>query len=88
MAKLGLRELVCAEVLVLEKGKSVRSVARDLGVDESTLRPRLHTSIGRLASGWISYTKISPKNYERASGTVSRAVLFIQSRFSQSLPRG
>ena len=40
MAKLGLRELVCAEVLVLEKGKSVRSVARDLGVDESTLRYR------------------------------------------------
>ena len=42
MAKLGERELVCAEVLVLEKGKSVRSVARDLGVDESTLRYRLH----------------------------------------------
>lgn len=41
MAKLAERELVCAEVLVLDKGKSVRSVARDLGVDESTLRYRL-----------------------------------------------
>jgi len=34
------RELVCAEVLV-GKGRSVRSVARELGVDESTLRYRL-----------------------------------------------
>ena len=41
MAKLSVRELTCAEVLVVEKGKSVRSVARDLGVDESTLRYRL-----------------------------------------------
>ena len=40
MAKLGERDLVCAEVLV-GNGKSVRSVAKDLGVDESTLRYRL-----------------------------------------------
>lgn len=40
MAKLSMRELVCAEVLV-GKGRSVRSVARELGVDESTLRYRL-----------------------------------------------
>lgn len=40
MAKLSERDLVCAEVLV-GKGKSVRGVANDLGVDESTLRYRL-----------------------------------------------
>lgn len=40
MAKLSERELVCAEVLV-SNGKSVRSIAADLGVDESTLRYRL-----------------------------------------------
>lgn len=40
MARLAERELVCAEVLV-GKGRSVRSVARELGVDESTLRYRL-----------------------------------------------
>lgn len=40
MAKLAERELVCAEVLV-GKGRSVRSIAADLGVDESTLRYRL-----------------------------------------------
>lgn len=40
MAKLSERELVCAEVLV-DKGRSVRSVAKELGVDESTLRYRL-----------------------------------------------
>jgi transposase-like protein len=41
VAKLSERELVCAEVLVTEAGKSVRAVASDLGVDESTLRYRL-----------------------------------------------
>ena len=40
MAKLSERELVCAEVLV-GRGRSLRQVARDLGVDESTLRYRL-----------------------------------------------
>ena len=40
MARLSERELVCAEVLV-DKGRSVRSVAKELGVDESTLRYRL-----------------------------------------------
>jgi len=40
VAKLSERELVCAEVLV-GKGRSVRSVAKELGVDESTLRYRL-----------------------------------------------
>ena len=40
MAKLSERELVCAEVLV-GKGRSIRSVAKELGVDESTLRYRL-----------------------------------------------
>jgi len=40
VAKLSVRELVCAEVLV-GKGRSVRSVAKELGVDESTLRYRL-----------------------------------------------
>ncbi len=40
MAKLSERELVAAEVLV-GTGKSVRSVAKDLRVDESTLRYRL-----------------------------------------------
>lgn len=40
MSKLAERELVCAEVLV-GRGHSVRSVAKELGVDESTLRYRL-----------------------------------------------
>lgn len=40
MARLAERDLVCAEVLV-GKGRSVRSVAAELGVDESTLRYRL-----------------------------------------------
>lgn len=40
MARLSERELVCAEVLV-DKGWSLRSIAGDLGVDESTLRYRL-----------------------------------------------
>jgi transposase len=40
VAKLSERELVCAEVLV-GKGRSLRQVARDVGVDESTLRYRL-----------------------------------------------
>ena len=41
MARLSERDLVCAEVLVGDKGRSVRSVAAELGVDESTLRYRL-----------------------------------------------
>jgi transposase-like protein len=41
VATLSERELVCAEVLVTEAGRSVRAVASDLGVDESTLRYRL-----------------------------------------------
>lgn len=40
MAKLSARDLVCAEVLV-GRGRSVRGVAKELGVDESTLRYRL-----------------------------------------------
>ena len=40
MANLSERDLVCAEVLV-GKGRSVRSIAKELGVDESTLRYRL-----------------------------------------------
>ena len=40
MARLSEPELVCAEVLV-GKGRSIRSIAGDLGVDESTLRYRL-----------------------------------------------
>ena len=50
MAKLGERDLVCAEVLV-GKGKSIRSVARDLGVDESTLRYRLQRRAAGVADG-------------------------------------
>lgn len=38
--KLEERHLIAAEVL-LEKGRSVRSVAKELNVDESTLRQRL-----------------------------------------------
>lgn len=40
MAKLSERDLVCAEVL-MGKGKSIRGIAKDIGVDESTLRYRL-----------------------------------------------
>lgn len=55
-AKLGDRELVCAEVLV-EKGTSVRQVAGQLGVDESTLRYRLD----RLTSGAVDGRKDKPE---------------------------
>lgn len=48
MAKLSERDLVCAEVLV-GKGRSLRQVAKDLGVDESTLRYRL----GRRRAGAV-----------------------------------
>ncbi len=41
MAKLSERELVCAEVLVAKGMKSIREIAGDFGVDESTLRYRL-----------------------------------------------
>jgi hypothetical protein len=40
MASLSEADLICAEVLVA-KGRSVRGVVRELGVDESTLRYRL-----------------------------------------------
>lgn|GEM_PF-3083615 len=50
MAKLSERDLVCAEVLV-GKGKSVRSIATDLGVDESTLRYRLKRRAERAIDG-------------------------------------
>jgi len=66
MTKLGLRELVCAEVLVLEKGKSVRSVARDLGVDESTLRYRLQ----RRAQGAVDGRKGKPEACDGVAGVI------------------
>ena len=66
MAKLGLRELVCAEVLVLEKGKSVRSVARDLGVDESTLRYRLQ----RRAEGAVDGRKGKREACDGVAGVI------------------
>jgi len=50
VAKLSGRDLVAAEVLV-GKGKSVRSVARDLGVDESTLRYRLQRRAAAAVDG-------------------------------------
>jgi transposase-like protein len=40
MAKLKERDIVCADVL-RQRGESVRSIARKLSVDESTLRYRL-----------------------------------------------
>jgi transposase len=48
LSKLSERELVCAEVLV-GKGRSLRQVAKELGVDESTLRYRL----GRRRAGAV-----------------------------------
>ena len=51
MARLSERELVCAEVLVGDKGRSVRSVATELGVDESTLRYRLKRRAARAVDG-------------------------------------
>jgi hypothetical protein len=52
-------------------------------------RTRLWTSIGRLASGWMSQQRrVRLKTSSVHPSKVSRAVLFIQSRFSQSLPRG
>ncbi|MDF1522113.1 MAG: hypothetical protein P1P87_04760 [Trueperaceae bacterium] len=48
MARLSERELVCVEVLV-GKGRSLRQVAKELGVDESTLRYRL----GRRRAGAV-----------------------------------
>ncbi len=50
MARLSERELVCAEVLV-GKGRSVRSVAKELGVDESTLRYRLQRRRAKAVDG-------------------------------------
>jgi transposase len=48
LSKLSERELVCAEVLV-GKGRSLRQVAKELDVDESTLRYRL----GRRRAGAV-----------------------------------
>src|SRR5690625_3087975 len=50
VARLSERDLVCAEVLV-GKGKSVRSIATDLGVDESMLRYRLKRRADRAIDG-------------------------------------
>ena len=52
MAKLSERDLVCAEVLV-GRGRSVRSVARELDVDESTLRYRLSRRAASAADGRV-----------------------------------
>ena len=46
MAKLSAEDVMAARVLV-ERGRSIRSMARELEVDESTLRYRL----GRLREG-------------------------------------
>ena len=48
MTKLREKDLVCAQVLTAECGRSVRSAAQELGVAESTLRYRLK----RRAEGW------------------------------------
>lgn len=58
-AKLGVRELMCAEVL-LENGSSVRQIATQLGVDESTLRYRLE----RAAAGTPDGRKGKPEACE------------------------
>jgi len=58
-AKLGERELVCAKVL-LEKGASLRQVAEQLGVDESTLRYRME----RVAAGVVDGRKDQPEACE------------------------
>ena len=41
MTKLREEDLVCAQVLTAEGGRSVRSTAQEVGVAESTLRYRL-----------------------------------------------
>ena len=50
MAKLSERDLVCAEVL-MEKGRSIRSIAVELGVDESTLRYRVKRRTAGIVDG-------------------------------------
>ncbi len=56
MAKLSVRDLVCAEVLV-GKGRSVRSVAKEFGVDESTLRYRLERRVDGAVDGRAQQTE-------------------------------
>jgi len=65
MGKLSARELDCAEVLV-GKGKSVRSVARDLQVDESTLRYRL----ARRAAGATDGRSEQPEACDELAGVI------------------
>lgn len=65
MAKLSERDLVCAEVLV-GKGKSVRSIATDLGVDESTLRYRLK----RRAEAAVDGRQQQPSACDAHSGVI------------------
>ena len=65
MGKLSARELDCAEVLV-GKGKSVRSIARDLQVDESTLRYRL----ARRAAGATDGRSEQPEACDDVAGVI------------------
>ena len=65
MAKLSERDLVCAEVL-MGKGKSVRSIATDLGVDESTLRYRLK----RRAEAAVDGRQQQPSACDAHSGVI------------------
>ena len=50
MARYREEEIVCAEVL-LTKGRSIRGIASELGMDESTLRYRLKRRLTKAADG-------------------------------------
>ena len=57
MTKLREADLVCAQVLTAECGRSVRSTAQELGVAESTLRYRLK----RRAEGAVDGRRHKPE---------------------------
>lgn len=83
--KLEERHLICAEVL-LQGGRSVRSVAEELGVDESTLRHRLKRrgledgrrgkkeaceSFGSAIAAWMDDQQLAAEEKDRPEAIIS-----------------
>jgi transposase len=66
MTRLREDEMVCAEVL-LGQGRSVRSIARDLGVDESTVRYR----IGRRKEGALDGRSMQGERCSAHEGAIA-----------------
>ena len=70
-AKLGDRELVCAEVLY-EKGTSIRQIAAQLGVDESTLRYRMRRAMAGTVDGRKGQAEMCADHAEFISAWLAR----------------